>query len=115
MVVIGFRNSIVVSKNLVKRAWSDVLTYERKKLKLIPELERQLAGYVSYEKTLLTSLTALRAQAASLQDNVLDTAELQAIQQIPGQWVNGWLNKESPVAESTDSAASTGFEYKANI
>jgi LemA protein len=174
LMVLGFRNSIVSGKNLVKRAWADVIAYQRKKLVLIPDLEKQLKEYGAYEGKLLTGLTELRTQVSSLREDAPDVSQLQAvqkrtqkllgaiqvaveaypqlkasglyqslmrelaeaeeniaaaivvfnctvqefndlIQRIPGQWVNGWLNKESPVAEFSDSAAESEFEYKPNL
>lgn len=59
-------NSIVGSKNQIKRAWSEVLVHVQKKLKIIPELEKQVAKYSDFERSTLEKLVQLRSQVANL-------------------------------------------------
>jgi LemA protein len=39
-------NSIINNKNTVIRSWSDVVTYQRQKTKLLPDLERLTREYM---------------------------------------------------------------------
>ena len=64
--VIVTYNSIIGAKNRVKRSWSDVLVNVQKKLKIIPELEKQVSKYESFERETLQSLVKLRSQANSV-------------------------------------------------
>lgn len=74
VVVVGYiimaYNSIIGSKNQVKRSWSDVLVHVQKKLKIIPELEKQVSKYESFERETLQNLVNLRTQATKLTSEV---------------------------------------------
>jgi LemA protein len=79
--VIGIRNGIVSAKNRVKRAWADVIAYQRKKLNVIPALEQGLKEHQAYEQGVLRELTALRASLAGLSRDAVDVGKLQEVEQ----------------------------------
>jgi LemA protein len=66
LIGLGIHNGIIKRYNRVQRAWSDVLTYERQKAKILPALQAQAASFKDYESTLLTKVTALRAAVDTL-------------------------------------------------
>ncbi len=80
-IVVGLRNGIVSAKNRVKRAWADVIAYQRKKLNVIPALEEGLKKYQAYEEGVLKSLTALRSSVAKLSDDQVNVGDLQEVDQ----------------------------------
>jgi len=79
--VVGLRNGIVSSKNRVKRAWADVIAYQRKKLNVIPALEKGLKDHQAYEEGVLTQITALRSSVAKLSTDKMDVGQLQEVDQ----------------------------------
>lgn len=66
-------NQIVNAYNLVKRGWADVLTQERQRGNIIPQLESVLSQHKEYEGELLANVTRLRAGIDALDSNVIDT------------------------------------------
>ena len=79
--VIGLRNDIVSAKNRVKRAWADVIAYQRKKLNVIPELEKKLREYQAYEQGAFGDITALRNAVAKLSPDAVNVGQLQEVVQ----------------------------------
>jgi LemA protein len=65
MMVFGLYNSLVGKKNQVENAFSGVDTILKKRYDLIPNLIATVKQYMDHEKTLLTEITELRAQAMS--------------------------------------------------
>lgn len=80
--LVAVRNGIVRGKNGVQRAWANVITYERYKLKVIPKLEEGLAKYGEYEKGLFEKITELRSVVAKLSVNEIDPAMLGEAQKL---------------------------------
>ena len=62
---IGLYNSLVRRKNDVENAFASVDVMLKKRYDLIPNLVETVKSYMKHEKSLLTELTALRAQAIS--------------------------------------------------
>jgi len=62
---IGLYNSLVRRKNDVENAFASVDVMLKKRYDLIPNLVETVKSYMKHEKSLLTELTALRAQAVS--------------------------------------------------
>lgn len=79
--VIGLRNGIVTSKNRVKRAWADVIAYQRRKLNVIPALEQGLKDHQAYEQSTLEKITALRGSLGALSADTVDVGKLQQVDQ----------------------------------
>lgn len=87
--VIGTRNGIVERKNNVKRNWANVLTYQRKRGNIIPEITKMLEQYVGHEQGVFTKVAELRSALTSLDGNKIDAAQLQAAHQAMGQVMAG--------------------------
>ena len=65
LIIIGLYNSLVRKKNDVENAFASIDVMLKKRYDLIPNLIETVKGYMQHEKSLLTELTALRAQAVS--------------------------------------------------
>ncbi|HTK05008.1 MAG TPA: LemA family protein [Candidatus Eisenbacteria bacterium] len=87
--VIGLRNGIVSSKNRVKRAWADVITYQRKKLNVIPALEQGLKDHQAYEQGTLEKVTALRNAVTALSADSVNVGQLQQADQLSKSLLSG--------------------------
>jgi len=77
--IVSLRNGIVSSKNRAKRAWADVIAYQRKKLKVIPALEQGLKDHQAYEQGVLQGLTALRSSVTKLSSDSVDVGQLREV------------------------------------
>lgn len=77
--VVSIRNGIVTSKNRVKRAWADVIAYQRRKLNVIPALEQGLKDHQAYEQGTMERVTALRGSLAGLSADAVDVGKLQQV------------------------------------
>ncbi|WP_236247916.1 LemA family protein [Pseudomonas mosselii] len=66
LIVISLYNGIVGNHNRVKRAWADVLTYERQKSKVLDALQEQAGLYRDHEQGVLAGITRLRSAIAEL-------------------------------------------------
>ena len=80
-VIISLRNGIVRAKNRVQRAWSDVLTYERRKLNVVPTIAEKLKEYQEYESGLQRQLTQLRGLAQGLTEETVDVGSLKDVEE----------------------------------
>ncbi len=78
--VIVIRNNIVRHHNATIRAWSDVATYERQKIKILDGLEPLVEQYSSFEKGTLEKVTELRQNILNLNLNNTDVNQLQRIE-----------------------------------
>ena len=76
VITINLYNQLVARNAQVVRAWSDVVAYQRQKTKVIPELERYVEEYLTYERELLTEVTRLRKGLGDLSPEKVDTASL---------------------------------------
>jgi len=65
LLIIGLYNSLVRKKNDVENAFASVDVMLKKRYDLIPNLVETVKSYMKHEKSLLTDLTELRAQAIS--------------------------------------------------
>ncbi|MBI2048064.1 MAG: LemA family protein [Parcubacteria group bacterium] len=79
-IIIGIYNGIISRKNRVKRAWADVIAYERQKMKVIPELERGLKEYQKFEKDTLAQVTELRSSLNRLSGDTVNPSALQMVE-----------------------------------
>jgi LemA protein len=80
--VIMIRNSIVRHHNSTIRAWSDVASYERQKLKILDGLQPLVEQYSSFEKGTLEQVTRLRQNIMNLNIQDADIAQLQRIESL---------------------------------
>ena len=81
IIIIAIYNGIISLKNNVARSWSDIIAYERQKIKLLPDLERISSKYLDHEKSLLISVTSLRSAIAAVSPGSIDTKALSDIEQ----------------------------------
>jgi|SRR5688572_4109145 len=86
---ISLRNGIVSSKNRVKRAWADVIAYQRRKLNVIPALEQGLKDHQAYEQSTLEKVTALRSAVAALSADNVNVGQLQQADQLSKSLLSG--------------------------
>lgn len=87
--VISLRNGIVSSKNRVKRAWADVIAYQRRKLNVIPALEQGLKDHQAYEQSTLEKLVALRSAVSALSAETVNIGQLQQAEQLSKSLLSG--------------------------
>lgn len=87
--VIATYNGIINRKNAVKRAWSDVMTQERQKNKILPELEKAVGQYSEFEKGLQTTITQLRAELGKLSSDTPDATRLQEVEKLSESVLSG--------------------------
>ncbi|MBY7854303.1 LemA family protein [Vibrio fluvialis] len=57
---IGINNDIIAKSNRVNQSWSDVITQERARGKIIEAVEKLVNEYTEFEQSLLTATTKLR-------------------------------------------------------
>lgn len=77
---IWIRNTIVRYFNATQRAWSEVINYERQKIKTLDMLEQHLSQYTQFEQSTLENITQLRQQILNLHLKDTDTGQLQQIE-----------------------------------
>ena len=80
--IIMIRNGIVRHHNATIRAWSDVASYERQKLKILDGLQPLVEQYSSFEKGTLEKVTELRQNILNLNLNNADVNQLQKIESL---------------------------------
>ena len=74
--VVVVYNGIVSRKNAAERGWAGVITQERQKDKILPELEKVVSEHKGFESTVLKDITSLRAGLSNLKDGVIETEML---------------------------------------
>lgn len=89
VVFILIRNKIVKNENATKRAWSDVATFERQKVKILDDLTPLIDRYGEFEKTTMTQISALRQNIMNLNSNKQDVRQLEQIEQQTAQLMKG--------------------------
>ena len=77
---IKIHNGIINRYNATVRAWADVVTEERNKNQLFPEIERLAESFKEHEGSVLKGVTELRAAISRISENDIDTNQLKAIQ-----------------------------------
>jgi len=65
-------NSLIVLRNRINNAWSQIDVQLKRRYDLIPNLIKTVQGYVKHEKTVLTEITKARAQL--VKGNIQDKA-----------------------------------------
>ena len=79
---IMIRNNIVRHHNASIRAWSDVASYERQKIKILDGLQPLVEQYSSFEQGTLEKVIALRQNILNLNMNNTDVSQLQRIESL---------------------------------
>ena len=85
IVVIYIRNNIIRHHNASIRAWSDVASFERQKLKILDGLAPLVEQYAQFEQSTLTQVTELRQNIMNLSINDTDIGRLQQIEALSKQ------------------------------
>ena len=63
--VIGMYNGLVLARNKVKNAWSQIDVQLQRRFDLIPNLIESVKGYMAHEEGVLTKVTELRSSWAN--------------------------------------------------
>ena len=82
ILAIMIRNTIVRHHNASIRAWSDVASYERQKIKILDGLQIWVEQYSSFEQGTLEKVTELRRNILNLNINSTDVSQLQRIESL---------------------------------
>ena len=82
ILAIMIRNTIVRHHNASIRAWSDVASYERQKIKILDGLQTLVEQYSSFEQGTLEKVTELRRNILNLNINSTDVSQLQRIESL---------------------------------
>ena len=73
--IFGLYNGLIVSKNKVKNAWSQIDVQLQRRFDLIPNLVESVKGYMEHETSVLEKITELRTSWANA-GTVAEKAEL---------------------------------------
>jgi LemA protein len=87
--IIVIFNLIVGKYNRAKRAWSDVIAYERLKNNVLPRLEEMLGEYKEFESGLLKEVTELRTALSNLDENEMKASMLEDAEKLSKQLMKG--------------------------
>jgi len=68
-------NGLIVKRNRVKNAWSQIDVQLKKRANLVPNLVETVKGYAKHEKTVFENVTKARTAAISAGDNVQKKAQ----------------------------------------
>lgn len=74
--IIILYNQIVGNLNRAKRAWSDVITYEKLKQDVIPQLTELTDNFTEFESDFIEKVTALRESISVLNEDEIDVNAL---------------------------------------
>jgi len=74
--IIILYNQIVGNLNRAKRAWSDVITYEKLKQDVIPQLTKLTENFKEFESDFIEKVTALRESISVLDKDDIDVKAL---------------------------------------
>jgi len=87
--IVRIYNAIIGKYNRSKRAWSDVIAYERLKNDVLPQLEKMLGEYKEFESGLLKRITELRAALSGLDEGNIDASRLAEVESRSRQLMQG--------------------------
>ncbi len=65
IIIAGMYNGLVISRNKVKNAWSQIDVQLQRRFDLIPNLVDSVKGYMKHEEGVLTKVTELRTSWAN--------------------------------------------------
>ena len=63
--IVGLYNGLVLARNKVKNAWSQIDVQLQRRFDLIPNLIESVKGYMEHESSVLTKVTEIRNAWAS--------------------------------------------------
>lgn len=87
---IMINNGIISRRNMVVRAWADVITYERQKNETLPQLEKTAKEYKEHEASLMADITALRSALSKASTSSVNTDDLAAIEAATTKLMSGF-------------------------
>ena len=87
--IIGVYNAIVQGKNAVERSWAGVITQERQKNKILPELEKLVKEYKDFEGNVLEEISRLRSGMSKLSSDKIDPQLLSMLETQTNTLLNG--------------------------
>ncbi|MFQ3249455.1 LemA family protein [Glaciecola sp.] len=73
-------NQIIANLNRAKRAWSDVITYEKLKQDVIPQLSELTENFKEFESDFIQKVTALRESIDDLDEDKIDVEALAQVE-----------------------------------
>ena len=85
LAMIVLRNQIIRHYNATLRAWSDVASFERQKVKTLDALQPLVEQYADFEQGTLQKVTELRQHILNLKVNDTDIQQLQQIEALNQQ------------------------------
>lgn len=87
--VVTIYNGIVSRKNAVERAWAGVITQERQKNAILPELEQVVSEHKEFEADILKDITRLRSKISDLSEHTIDSQRLAEIETLMNKVQSG--------------------------
>lgn len=75
-------NKIISGMNRSKRAWSDVITYEKLKIDLLPQLSTITDDFKDFESGFIEKVTTLREAISTLDNNKIDHKALSKAEEL---------------------------------
>lgn len=85
VIIIMIRNNIIRHHNASIRAWADVASFERQKVKILDGLQPLVEQYANFEQGTLTQVTELRQNIMKLNINDTDIGRLQQVESLSKQ------------------------------
>lgn len=82
---VGVYNSLINSREQVKKQWGQVENVYQRRSDLIPNLIETVQGYAFHERTTFTAVTEARAKATQMTIDPSKIADLQKFQSIQGE------------------------------
>lgn len=79
---IVFYNKIVEFTNMAKRAWANVISWQRKELRALELMSEKMKEFMDFERETLTDITKLREASAKLDENKIDFKALKTASEI---------------------------------
>ncbi len=104
-------NELQSKDEQIKANWSEVLNQYQRRADLVPNLVNVVKGYATHEKTVLTQVTAARAQVGQIQitpELANDPATLQKFQAAQSQ-LGGALSRLLAVSENYPQLKADGL------
>ena len=89
LAIIIIYNGIVSRANAAQRAWANVITQERQKNKIIPQLQAVTEQYQQFESGVQAKITALRSALGGLNSDKMDTGKLAEVESATRNLVQG--------------------------
>lgn len=87
--VLIYYNLLVARKNGVRRAWADVVVYERQKNEVVQALEEPVQQYLAHERELQSKVTALRTGIDELRLDEIAPAAAEAVERDTRRLIDG--------------------------